>query len=138
MVQKSRRASEAGLKFALGLVLLLGFLSWLFYDGDSTVGKNPADEEVIHSVEKDTRTGRIYDVEIVKCKLCGSVISYVRFDRGGLPVSGQFNKAHVCKRYVKNVPALSPLDLGQQEIDFRRWLLSIIDRKIGRAGHRNL
>ncbi len=73
------------------------FAWFLAESGD--VGKKPYDdEEVIFTHEKDLRTGQFFDVQVTKCKICGQVISWVRFNHLGQVVGGYHNIGHDCNK----------------------------------------
>lgn len=86
-----KQGLEVGVWFIVGLG---AFVWWTTIRDD--VGKLPSDEEqVVFQLEKDSRTGILYDVQITKCGRCKQTISWVRFRRG-VPVGGYMRNQHEC------------------------------------------
>lgn len=89
---------NARLSVAVWVVLLFFMASWILVNNEpeQIEAKKPEDEVVTYQVEKDNRSGEIFDVQIIRCKVCGDVISYMKFDRFGHLVWGNYNSAHIC------------------------------------------
>jgi hypothetical protein len=100
---------------ALVALLSLGFGFWLAVDQKSDEGKNPEDEEIVLTQERNKVTGELYNVEIVRCKICGQVISYKQFNLHGKLVYARKNR-HDCGNVHYQNMALDP------QADFLQWL----------------
>lgn len=100
------------------VIVFLGMAALFVQTGD--VGKDPRDEIVIHTQEKDLRSGELFDVEVVKCKRCGQVISWVRFNRYGIPVAGRMHSGHVCDKVLGKKGNYN--GAGIIVGDFNQWL----------------
>ncbi len=94
-------------------ILAIGF--WLAVDQKPDVGKDPSDEETVLTQERNKVTGELYNVEIVRCKICGQVISYKQFNLRGRLIHARQNRHDCGKRRYKNL-ALGPED------DLIEWL----------------
>lgn len=94
--------SDRRLNAAAWFVIIIGTFAWLTaVMDDSFLGKKPDDEYTVFAVEKDVRTGEIFDVQVTHCRVCGAVISYVRF-RHGKVMGGYYHPGHTCT-FAKHV-----------------------------------
>jgi hypothetical protein len=87
------------MKILVPLVLL--FLSFAFYlalDQDANLGRKPESEEVIFTKEVNKVTGELMNVEIVRCRLCGQVLSYIQYNLKGKVLYG-YVYSHRCGKY---------------------------------------
>lgn len=85
---------DRSLTFGVWVLVILGAVVWFLSDAE--IGKSPVDESVQHQIERDLRTGQLFDVQVVRCTRCGQVVSWVRFNASGIPVGGYVNRAHDC------------------------------------------
>ena len=111
-----RKRLEAGVWF----VVLLGTFVWVMQAAE--VGKNPRDEIVTFTHEKDLRTGRFFDVQVTKCGRCGLVISWVRFDHAGKPVAGRMTSDHKCDPKFKGARFFKDFDPFERLRELQRKL----------------
>lgn len=105
--------------------LILIFLSlafWLAVDQNPDMGRAPSDEEVIHTQERNKVTGQLLNVEIVRCRICGEVISYTQFNLKGQAIYG-YAYHHRCGQYgARPLAKYSPLGLSGTYFNFMEWL----------------
>src|ERR1043166_10227527 len=83
----------------VSLVLMI-FSIWfyLIIDQKANLGRNPDDDEVIYKQERNKVTGQLLNVQIVRCRLCGQVLSYVQYNLQGKVVYG-YVYTHHCGKY---------------------------------------
>ncbi len=87
------------MKYLVPLVLLFLTLAfWLAIDEKANLGRSPDDEEVILTQERNKVTGELYNLQIVRCRICGQVISYVQSNLRGKIVHG-YLYTHRCGKY---------------------------------------
>jgi hypothetical protein len=58
--------------------------------------KHPDEEEVIFTAQRNLVTGELRRVEIIRCRYCHQVISFVEFDHTGKPIGGHISPTHRC------------------------------------------
>lgn len=83
----------------LAVLLFMSMGIWFtIYDGTNEfVGKSPSDEITVHTQERSKVTGELFNITIVKCRLCGQVLSYFQYDlHGHLKHADKFE--HICGR----------------------------------------
>lgn len=102
------------------IILTLGF--WLGINQKSDTGKNPKDEEVIFTQERNRVTGQLLNVEIVRCKICGEIISYIQYGLSGKVVAGYVH-VHSCGKYGDH-PLVRYIGtaLGPSHFNLIEWL----------------
>lgn len=74
------------------LVCMMGMVVFLANE-DS---KNPIDEEIVFTTQRNLATGRLNNVEIVRCKKCGQTISFIECDQKWHPIGGYVRNIHHC------------------------------------------
>lgn len=90
------------MKYLVPLILLFFTIAfWLAVDQNANLGKTPADEEVIHTQERNKVSGELLNVEIVRCRICGQVLSYIQSNLRGKVVQASVYSHH-CGRYGSN------------------------------------
>ncbi len=111
------------MKYLVPVVLLFMTLAfWLAVDQNANLGKTPNDEEIIHTQERNKVTGELLNVEIIRCRICGQVISYIQANLRGKVVYGYLYR-HRCGKYGNNPLAkYSPLGLAPESFDLEEWL----------------
>lgn len=119
---KRLRAKDGVLQFFVWVIVVVGTLAWfIIVKNDSSVGKAPDFEEVLSKAERDLRTGELFRIEIIRCRLCGQVLSYVRFNLRGKAVSGHSLATHNCPRIIaKN--KYDGADFGPKEFNIWKFL----------------
>ena len=62
-------------------------------------GKRPSDETTIH-VQYYDLSGKLHNVEVIRCRLCGQVISELHYGCEGR-LTGWNRTAHWCGKYAR-------------------------------------
>ena len=92
------------MKYLVPLVLLFFTLVfWLALEDTANLGRQPSDEQLICTQERNKVTGELYNVQIVRCRICGQVLSYMQFHLNG-KLAGASHYSHHCGRYGNNAP----------------------------------
>lgn len=104
------------------LFLLFTVAFWLAVDQQDNEGKKPEDEQFIQTQERSKVTGELYNVEIVKCRICGQVLSYVQRNLKGKLIHASIYSHH-CGKYgiVKNT-GYNASSLGPTHFNLIAWL----------------
>lgn len=111
------------MKYLVPLILLFFTLAfWLAVDQNASLGRKPSDEELISFQEVNKVSGELYNVRVVRCKLCGQVLSYVQYHLSG-KVAGMAHYTHHCGEYT-NGPVVHYYgsDLGPKSFSLIAWL----------------
>jgi hypothetical protein len=58
--------------------------------------KRPEEEQVTVERHRNVVSGRLSMVEVVRCRICGQVISRIEFDDHGRPFAGYDRASHEC------------------------------------------
>lgn len=111
------------MKILVPLVLvLLSLAFWLAVDQKTNDGRLPDDEEVSHTQERNKVTGELYNVQIVRCHICGQVLSYIQCNLMGRVLRG-YVYSHRCGRFHNNREArYNGSGIGPLDFDFLDWL----------------
>ncbi len=102
------------------ILLLMTLAFWLALDKEDT-GKLPSDIEVSFVPERNKVTGELLDVEIVRCKICRQVLSYVQFNLRGKVVSGHAY-SHRCGKYTNDFVRYNGSGIGPPSFNLVDWL----------------
>lgn len=86
----------------------------------SDVGKNPNDEKVTFTQETNKVTGELLNVQIVRCKICGEIVSFARFSLNGKP-RHVFRNYHRCGQY-QNTVKFQGSGFGPLKFRLTEWL----------------
>ncbi len=79
-------------------MMILSVWLWMMADQNANLGRLPDDDEVIYTRERNKVTGELLNVQIVRCRICGQVISYVQYNLRGKVVYG-YVYSHHCGKY---------------------------------------
>lgn len=115
---RNKQKGELGL-----LILLLLALMTLAAKRLPDLGsKHPEEEEVIFTKQRNLVTGELRNVQIVRCRVCNQVISFIEFDHTGKPIGGHVWATHRCGYLWGSHEPYAGMGIGPKHFDFWKWL----------------